>query len=170
MSFEEIRNHPRYEKFRQWQSGFSGRLHGDAVGDVLKEFPSEPTRQFSGWSSVWPRPTRHNWPYHENLFDTMAAAWDRDDENEKARAADQAKRDQEKADAAAELKAADDARRAADAEQVKAEIKQRYMSLPGTTLAGFEKEYPAILEEHRRQQLADGHGQMPPSLNSHNAF
>jgi len=59
---------------------------------------------------------------------------------------------------AAERKNAEDAKteahRVAAEEAIKAQLRTRYLSLPGTTEADFEREYPALLADHHRREMA----------------
>lgn len=45
-------------------------------------------------------------------------------------------------------------RRDAAAAEVKETLRRRYMALPGATEDAFERDYPALLQDHRREELA----------------
>ncbi len=59
---------------------------------------------------------------------------------------------------AAERQAAEDAKtnahRVAAEDAVRAELKTRYLSLPGTTGASFDAAYPTLLADHHRREMA----------------
>ena len=59
---------------------------------------------------------------------------------------------------AAERQTAEDAKtnahRVAAEEAVRAELRTRYLSLPGTTGASFDDAYPTLLADHHRREMA----------------
>ncbi|MGI8405701.1 MAG: hypothetical protein ACR2OE_13230 [Thermomicrobiales bacterium] len=59
---------------------------------------------------------------------------------------------------AAERQAAEDAKtnahRVAAEDAVRAELRTRYLSLPGTTGASFDDAYPTLLADHHRREMA----------------
>ena len=125
--------------------------HADAVYP-----PREVRERFAGaWARVWPRPRRADHPaVTDAAFEAIVSGWDA----ERARA-DHFDRLRAEREAAAQAeaeahKAANDARRAQDAETVKAQLRARFLSIPGTNEEAFEDAYPDLLRDHQRRLMA----------------
>lgn len=66
-----------------------------------------------------------------------------------------AEREAEAKRAEAEKAAADKAKREQEAVALKAQLRDRYLSMPGTNADQFEAMYPTLLEDHQRREMAE---------------
>jgi hypothetical protein len=130
--------------------------------------PSPASRTWPWWPLVFPRPSTATWngadwalsaPQDEyDAAERRATAMRDGSQAIAATRQAQAAHDQEERDEAA------NARCDAQADQVKAELRARYLALPGTTQADFETAYPELLADLRRQQLEAHDAEVARSL------
>ncbi len=102
---------------------------------------------------VWSRPRRADWRQRDDAFDELVEDYDR--QTERNAVMEERRKEREAVNVAAqrERETAETARRGQEAEQLKGELRQRFLSLPGTTPADFEREYPTLLADHRRRAM-----------------
>ncbi len=147
---ERIRQMGREHRAPSWWA-----LKARAEAD--KPLPSREVRDspLGVWVEIWDRPVRRDaGPLTDAAFDALVEDYDRHTERNRYFAEQRKKREAAEAKERQEREAQDTARREAEAQQLKAELRGRYLRLPGTTAAEFEREYPSILAEQRRQQMA----------------
>jgi hypothetical protein len=101
--------------------------------------------QWTPWCRVWDRPEQS---------DQAAANWDRAQHTLELNAEIVARRTSESAAKERDQAAQEAAQRAEDADRIKAHLRARFLSLPGTTPEQFEEQYPTLLAEHHRQEMA----------------
>ncbi len=144
----------RAERIRQLRR--NGQLDaswaGKAMLEVDQDVPSQALRgQIGAWPRVWDRPRPGVWP--DALLTSATEDWDH--QTERNAVMEERRKEREAAQAAVqrERDAAEAARREQEAEQLKDQLRSTYMGLPGTTTAGFEREYPTLVADHRRHEM-----------------
>lgn len=125
--------------------------------DLAKDFPpTQFLREHLQLAYLYDRPGgRRHEEEHTYLLKLTQEAWDKSKPHvdwvreRKAELAAKAKaEEQAKADA-------DKAKREQEAAEVKAKLRDRYLSMPGTNADQFEDMYPTILEDHQRREMAE---------------
>lgn len=106
------------------------------------------------WSSyLWDRPAAKAYAGIENALAGDQAQWDTNRAIVKGQLELRAER--KAREAAEEKQRAEraEAYRVSQADQVKAELRARYLALPGVSEQDFEREYPTLLADHRRREM-----------------
>ena len=126
----------------------------DLAYALQKPIPEPKHLEWGWYAHFWPRPDRRTCPDAPDWqLNRAQEAWDKSEEFVKARLEMRAERDAKKAAEAKAAAEADKARREQEARELKAELRERFMALPGTSEADFEAQYPTLLADHRRQLM-----------------
>lgn len=124
------------------------------ASELAKPLPSTQVQGWNWWAHFAPRPSARTAPdAYEGTLRHAQELWDKSKQhvdNMLEFRAERAAADAAKQKASQE---ADDARRAAELDQLTAEIRTRFLAMPGTTEAEFQRELPALLSDHRRQEM-----------------
>lgn len=104
------------------------------------------------WTALWPRPTAATWPGDRAQLAAAQAEWDAADDETLAfyRWSNEQRAAREAAEAAKTQ-----ARVEAELDALKAQLRQRFLALPGATPEEFETEWPTLLADHRRAALRE---------------
>ncbi len=143
--YERIQELSRAGRASQWWVG-------KALNEADKPYPSPAVRSHPAWARAWDRPRSATWDSYASI-DRAQEEWDRHDAmNTRADEARQ-EREERNAEAQRQRETEDAAKREQEAQQMKAELKARYLAMPGTSEADFEAEYPTLLADHRRREM-----------------
>ncbi len=121
--------------------------------DLASDWPPRSMRETLWLSHLYDRPTQRMAEDHPFELASVQESWDKSKpfvEGANERKADREAAAKAEQDARAQV---DADQRASDAERVKAELRNRYLSLPGTSETEFDHEYPQQLADHRRREL-----------------
>ncbi len=127
-----------------------------AFDDVERTVPRHTVREWSWYADVWPCPNAWNArDLSDHDLQRAQARWDTSETHVKGQREALAELEAKKAADAKAKADAETARRAGELDQLKADMKARYLQLPGTTEAEFEADFPQLLADERRRQMAD---------------
>ena len=120
---------------------------------VEEAVPPASLREWPWWAHVWDRPTRTTWTQNPSMLEYVQEEWDKGEGFVSTQNELRAEREARNAEAQSEADATDAARRQVDADQLKAKLRDQYLSLPGTSEQDFERDYPQLLQDERRREL-----------------
>ena len=115
--------------------------------------PSDLLRSWTWSSHLWDRPVLSQYRGIENALASDQDAWDLAAQSIAGSLELRAERHAREAAVQRQRGDEDAALRASEADQVKADLRARFLRLPGTTAEEFELEYPTLLSDQRRREL-----------------
>lgn len=140
----------RLRELQDERIGIPGAVYSALDQDVP---PLALIRDWAWASYIWDRPTRSTWTDADWGLEGAQSEWDKGRDSIKGRLALRADRKAQEARAERDRAAEDVARRTAEADQIKAELRDRFLRMPGTTPAAFEEQFPALLADHQRSEM-----------------
>lgn len=122
--------------------------------ELAKPIPSAQIQAWSWWPFFFDRPSRRTAPDAQEWdIQNAQKAWDTQQPFVANSVARMDERARQAAEAQRQREAEDAALRASEASQIKAELRARFLRLPGTTEQEFEREFPTLLSDQRRREL-----------------
>ena len=128
------------------------------MGTTTTDFPTTAERaRHPDWTATRPRPKAGDFP--PGLLEANQRIWDADEAKRQEREAlARPIREKRAAEATAKREAEEARQRAREKERadaVEADLKRRYLSVPGATETGWEAEKAQILADHRRRRVTE---------------
>jgi hypothetical protein len=120
---------------------------------IEKDHPSADVYQWGWWAYLWDRPHARTWTRTEWGLDHAQERWDESQKHVTAMRTLEAERHARETEAQREHDRREAARRQHQADTLNAELRRRYLGVPGASDADFEREFPTLLVDHNRREM-----------------